>query len=350
MKILVTGGAGFIGSHLVDLLKERNHDVRILVRKGEIHPAYKKDINPEILEHVKKMDVEIFHGNLLDKKSLEKACKGVDIVYHLAAIAHEYKGLPINIYYDVNVHGTRNLLNICLKNNVKRFVYVSSIEACGPSIDGNPVTEKTELHPVCLYGKSKLGGEVISLYYYKKFGLPVTVVRPPMIYGDRNPLLVRFFRRIKSGIFPIFGSGETSFEFCYVKNQAYGIYLAGKKKEAEGETYFISEGSYKIKDVVKATGEVMGIDLKIINLPKHIGYLIGLSFEIFNKLLPFHPFRVRGTGRPYISRRTISWTTNNMYICDNSKAKRELDFKPLFSLKEGLKKTIKWYEEKKLIS
>lgn len=349
MKILVTGGAGFIGSHLVDLLTEKNHDVRVLVRRGEVHPAYKDDTGPQILEHIKNLNVKIVYGNLLDKKTLEAACKNVDIVYHLAAIAHEYKGLPIKSYYDVNVFGTKNLLDVCLENNIKRFIYISSIEACGPSIDGNPVTEETELHPVCIYGKSKLGGEIISLYYYKKFGLPVTVVRPPMIYGDRNPLHARFFRRIKGGIFAIFGSGETFFEFCYVKNQAYGIYLAGKKKSAIGETYFVSEGSYKIGEVVEAAGEVMGNDLKIIFLPKPVGYLIGLSFEIFNKIFPFPPFRVKETGRPYISRRTIDWTTNDLYICDNSKAKKELNFKPLFSLKEGLKRTVDWYEEESLL-
>jgi len=350
MKILVTGGAGFIGSHLVDLLVEKNHDVRVLVRRGEIHPVYKDDIDPKIIEHVKNLGVEIVYGNLLNKKTLEKACKDVDIVYHLAAIAHEYKGLPIKTYYDVNVLGTKNLLDVCLENDIKRFVYTSSIEACGPSTDGNPVTEKTELNPVCIYGKSKLGGEILSLHYYKKFGLPITVVRPPMIYGDRNPLHARLFRRVKGGIFTIFGSGETFFEFCYVKNQAYGIYLAGKKRRAIGETYFISEGSYKIKEVVETAGKVMKNDLKIIFLPKSVGYLIGLSFEAFSKIFPFPPFRVKGTGRPYISRRTINWTTNDLYICDNSKAKKELDFKPPFSLKRGLERTIEWYERGGLLS
>lgn len=348
MKILVTGGAGFIGSHLVDLLVEKKYDVRVLVRKGEIHPAYKTSTEPEILQHVKNLGAEIVYGNLLDKRSLENAVKDADMVYHLAAIAHTYEGLPRKIYFDVNVLGTKNLLDACVNNGVKKFVYTSTIESCGPSLDGKPVTEKKSPKPVCVYGQSKLGGEVISLYYHQKYGLPVVVVRPPMIYGDRNPLLVRFFRTVKKGIFPIFGSGNSLFEFCYVKNQAYGMYLAGEKG-ASGEIYFISEDSYRIKDVVKKTGEAMGIDLKIIYLPKPIGYSIGLSCEILSNIFPFPPFRVRGTGRPYISRRTIKWTTNDLYICDISKAKKELGYSPQIPLKEGLERTIKWYKEKNLL-
>ncbi len=350
MKMLVTGGAGFIGSHLVELLIKKGHKVRVLVRKGKVHPAYKDDVNPETLQFVKGLDAEIVYGNLLNKKNLEKACRGVDIVFHLAAIAHEYEGLPEKIYFDVNVLGTKNLLDACLKNKIKRFVYVSTIEACGPSVDGKPVTEKTELRPVCLYGRSKLGGEILCLHYHKKFGLPVTVIRPPMIYGDGNPLHVRLFRNVKKGIFPIFSSGKSLFEFCYVKNQAYGIYLGGIKKRAIGNVYFISEGSYKIKDVVKTAGEVMGVDLRILFIPRTIGYLIGLSCEALGRIFPFSPFRVKGTGRPYISRRTIRWTTSDMYVCDASKARKELGYKPPFSLKGGLKRTAEWYEKKGLLS
>lgn len=351
MKILVTGGTGFIGSHLVDLLAKKNYDIRVLVRKGEVHPAYKDEASKDadILNHVKKLGVEIVYGNLSDKNSLENACKGVDVVYHLAAVAHEYDGLPAQVYFSVNTFGTKNLLDASLNNGIKRFVYTSSIEACGPSIDRKPLTEKTKLHPSILYGKSKLGGELLSLYYYKKFGLPITIIRPPMIYGDRNPLHARLFRTIKKGVFPIFGSGKTFFEFCYVKNQVHGIYLASKKKKAIGKTYFISENSYRIKDVVEAAGEAMDIDLKIIYLPKTVGYLVGLSFEVLSKVFRFPPFRIKETGRPYISRKTINWTTNDMYVCDISKAKKELGFKPIFSLKEGLEKTIEWYKEKGII-
>ena len=349
MKALVTGGAGFIGSHLVDLLIEKNYNVRVLIKKGKVHPAYKKDKDPEILGHVKNLDVKIVYGNLLDKKSLERACNDVDIVYHLAAIAREYEGLPAQIYYEVNTLGTKNLLDVCLKNNIKRFIYISTKDVCGPSLDGKPLTEKTELHPVIVYGKSKLGGEILSLYYYKKFGLPVTIIRPPLIYGERYPHLARFFRRVKKGIFPIFGSGETLFEFCYVKNLAHGIYLAGKNRKAIGKIYFISEESYKIREVVEAAGEAMGVDLKVICLPKSVGYSIGLICEVLNRIFPFPPFRVKETGRPYFSRRTVEWTTEALHACDISKAKKELGYKPLFSLKEGLKRTIEWHEEKGLI-
>lgn len=142
---------------------------------------------------------------------------------------------------------------------------------------------------------------------------------------------------------------KTAFEFCYVKNLVHGIYLAGKNREAVGQIYFISEDSYEIKEVVKATGEVMGVDLKIICLPKLVGYTVGLTCEILSKILPFPPFRVKETGRPYFSRRTVEWTTEALHACDISKAKKELGYKPLFSLEEGLKRTIEWHEKRGLI-
>ncbi len=348
MKVLVTGGAGFIGSHLVDLLVEKNYDIKVLVREGEVHPKYNDDNNPEILEYVKSLGVEIVYGNLLDKNSLLKACRDVDMVYHLAAIAHEYAGLPRNVYFDVNVKGTKNMLDACLENNIEKFIYVSTIEATGPSTDGKPVTEETKPKPVCVYGMSKLGGEVLALYYGKKYGMDVRVARPPMTYGDRSPHLSRFFRTVKKGIFPIFGSGETLFEFCYVGNQAYGIYLVAEKGKP-GEIYFISEESYKIREVVEKAGEVMGVDLKIITIPKPIGYTIGLSCEILAKIFPFPPFRVRETGRPYVSRRTVWWTTADRYICSIEKAKRELGYKPIYTLEEGLRRTIAWYMERGIV-
>jgi len=331
------------------LINEDHENLIFVVRKGKAHPAYDDKTDPGILEHEKKLGVEIVYGNLLDKKSLEKSCEGIDTVYHLAAIAREYEDLPTQVYYEVNTFGTKNLLDACLKNKVKRFVYISTKDACGPSLDGKPLTETTEPHPTIVYGKTKLGGEILSLYYYKKFGLPVTIIRPPLIYGERYPLLARYFRTVKKGIFPIFGSGETSFEFCYVKNLVHGIYLAGRNRKAIGQTYFISEGSYKIREVVRATGEVIGVDLKIICLPKLVGYLIGLTCETLNNIFPFPPFRVKETGRPYFSRRTVEWTTEALHACDISKAKKELGYKPLFSLKEGLKRTIEWHEEKGLI-
>jgi UDP-glucose 4-epimerase len=349
MKVLVTGGAGFIGSHLVDFLVDKGYEVNVLIRKGDVHPSYKDDQPKEILKHIKNLKVNLFYGNLLDKNSLKDACKDVEKVYHLAAIAHEYEGLPEKIYFDVNVEGTKNLLDVCMKNDVKRFLFTSTIEATGPSVDGKPVDEETKPNPVCIYGKSKLEGENLCKDYKEKYNFPISIVRPPMIYGDRNPLHERLFKNVKRRVFPVFDGGETLFEFCYVKNQAYGMYLINEKKKAIGETYFISEGSYKIKEVVRKAAEVMGVDLKIISIPKSFGYLMGLAGEILSIILPFPPFKVRGTGRPYISRRTIWWTTNSIYICDNSKAKKELGYKPPFSLEKGLEKTIKWYEKNGII-
>lgn len=348
-KALVTGGNGFIGSHLVDLLLDKGFEVNILVRKGYMHPAYFDINDPKINAHLKNRGVKFFYGNLNEKDSLKSALKDVEYVFHVAGVAYPYHGLPDYVYYQTNVQGTKNLYDSCKGMKLKRFVYVSSIEAAGPSKDGRPLTEKSSRNPTDAYGRSKRDAELWLLENYKKDKIPVTIVRPPMTYGERSPLLERLFKYVKKGLFPMFGKGDASFEFCYVKNLVYGMYLAGIKEKAVGNIYFISEGSYKIIDVVNEIAKVMDVELKVIHIPRPIAYCVGYMMEILNKILPFYPFRGKQTGSPIFSRKSVDWITNDRYICSIEKIKKDLVYKPVYSREEGIRKTVKWYEEEQLI-
>ena len=147
----------------------------------------------------------------------------------------------------------------------------------------------------------------------------------------------------------MFGSGNAYFEFCYVKNLVYGMYLAGIKKEAAGNIYFISEGSYKIIDVVNEIANVMNVKLKVMHIPKWIAYCLGICMEFLNFVFPFYPFRGKETGSPIFSRKSVDWITQDRYICSIEKIKKELGYKTLYLRREGIRNAVRWYKEKGLI-
>jgi len=334
MKVFVTGGTGFIGSHLVDrLVAEGNEVVCLAIKTSDI-------------SHLKELGVEIVFGDLRNKKSLVNVARDVDVVFHLAALARAYEYLGEKDYIETNVEGTRNLLEAFKNHNIDRLINISSIEAVGGTA-GRPLTEESPCHPVGIYGQTKRGGELVTLEYYQKYQMPTTIIRLPMTYGPRNTLLwPRLFNIVRKGFYPIVGNGNTKFEFCFVGNEVEGMIRAAKTKNIDGEVFFISdEKSYRIKEVLNTIAKEMDVNLNIIQLPYSLAYTIAITFESLNKIFKFYPFSVPETGRPAFSRKTIRWTTKDTWICDISKAKKVLKYKPPFSLREGLRKTIEWYKE-----
>ena len=345
----VTGGAGFIGSHLSELLLDKGWKVKVLIREGHVHDTYHDIVYGEVVNMLKEKGAEIYYGDLTDLNSFSSGIKGVDVMFHVAGIAYPYHGLPDNFYYDVNTEATKNLAEYCNKVGVKRFLYISSIEAAGPSLDGKPLVEGSSRNPTDAYGQSKKDSEDFLLDFSKKNKMEVTIVRPPMTYGERSPLNARLFNIMKTGFFPQFGKKDAYFEFCYVKNLVKGIYLAGTEKKSKGEVYFISEESYKIMETMKLIGEKFGRDLKIIRIPKKIAYVLGSFSELLNKALPFYPFRGKETGSPIFSTKTVDWVTNDQYICSIDKARKDLGYNPDYAREEGVQRTLNWYKEKGLI-
>ncbi|MDD5529967.1 MAG: GDP-mannose 4,6-dehydratase [bacterium] len=334
MKILITGGAGFIGSHLVELLVKNGHTVRVLVKPNEKTTFLSPNHS------------EIIYGDIREEELLKVATREIDIVYHLASVPRLIKTVLPQEYKSVNTDGTRTLLEVSKRAGVQKFIYVSTIEAVGPSIDGNPLNEKTAPNPVNIYGKSKWEAEKITTEYYTKHGMHTVIVRLPMIYGPHSLLqLQRLFKIINKGYYPLIGDGKTLMEFCYVKNIVLGIKLAGEKGKA-GETYFISdERSYSIEEVVKEIANQLNIDLQILYIPVPIAMGVGVFFEFLSKIFRFPPFRVKETGKAPFSRSTVEWTSKNTFFCDTSKVKRELGYKPTYTLSDGIKETIMWYRE-----
>ncbi len=325
-KILVTGATGFIGSHLAEKFLSKGGKIRCLVLK-------KDDIlgkeNEKRAEMLKEKGAEIVYGDLRDKKSIEEALREIKTVYHLGGIG---RPMPFarKIFFDVNFKGTRNLLESCVEKGIKKVIFVSSISAIGFSRDGKAMDEKTKCIPVSIYGESKLEAEKIALDFADK-GMNTTIIRPPMVFGERDFQFLTLFRAIKTGLFPLLNP-ETKFEFCYVRNLIDGIILVGKKGR-NGEIYNFSDNA-------KTTGEVFRKIAKKENarlidfVPAFSVRMAGLFMEALAKIT---------CKKPIFNRNTAIWMMKSNVI--NSAKIKKLGYKPRFGIDEAIEKTIRWYKE-----
>ena len=324
MSALVTGATGFIGRHLVPKLLESGQKVRCLVR------------GPSALHKLDGLDVEFVPGDLSDPLSLSRAVSGVEYIFHLAGLTKTNRS---HEYYDVNARGTENLANAAAREGrgIKRFVFISSHAAAGPSLNGDPITEEQEPNPVSHYGKSKLLGEKAVLG--RSGQMPVVVLRPTSVYGPGDKDLFLFFKAIKKGIFPYWGACRYS--LLFVEDLVQGIMAAAGAPEdkSAGKVFFLSDGNvYTNGEIAAAIAEAFrekggpnGKKPLKIPLPRFLfpaaaffSALAGKDSGIINK------DKLREMGFP-------DW------CCDPGRAMREIGFLPKITLKEGVKWTADWY-------
>lgn len=329
MKVLITGASGFIGSHLAEKLSQRGINVRCLVRP---------ESNIDFLKRMK--NIELFEGDLLKPDSFLPALRGVEKVFHLAAVSQTREDVDYSFFQKYIVQPTKNLALSALENKVKKFIFYSSIEAVGlrkASALEKPIDETATPSPETKYGRAKLEAEQLLLSYLKK-GLPVVIIRPSVVYGARDithgPL--KLFRSLKSGIFHLVGNGQNWVSWCYVENLIEATTLAAEKPVASYPVYFINdEKPYRFAEIVKAAARVMGVEVSPWKIPLTLAKIACLPTEFTFSLL----------GKdPLVSRSKLRLATQN-FVYDISKAKKELGYRPIYSLDEGIKKTISWYQE-----
>jgi nucleoside-diphosphate-sugar epimerase len=326
MKILITGGNGFIGSHLVEKLVSLDHNVRCLVRKTS-------DLT--FLKGVKDR-IELCFGDLQDKDSLTEIVKGVDKIFHLGGIVRAVKK---ETYYKINAIGTKNLVEaICGVNpGIKKLVYLSSQAATGPSKKGVPVTESDNPAPLTDYGKSKLRGERIVLGY--KMRIPVVIIRPPAVYGPRDRDLFSYFKMVKLGIRPVIGFSERKLNVIYVKDLVEGMIQASETEVANGKVYFLADPKiYTWTELGKIIEEELEVKTLEIRLPPPLVLFVASLFTLCSFF----------TKRPaLINTQKALEIIQKSWLCDPSLAQKELGFCTRFGFREGAWETIKWYKEKR---
>ncbi len=321
---VVTGGSGFVGSHLVDLLLEKGHHVKCLVRKTSN------------LRWLEGKPVEIIDCGLYDKEALKLNLKDCDYLFHVAGIvkAKDWEG-----YYRGNVETTKNLLEAVneVNKSIKRMIIVSSLTACGPSLDGNPVTELTEPHPITRYGKSKYEEEKLAKTYMGSF--PITIIMPHAVYGERDTEIYQFFKTYKGGLLPLIGFNQKKLNLIHVKDLVNGIYLASVSDKAIGQKYFIaSEEIYDWPTIGRAISKAFGRKALTVRLPHLIVYTVALFAEFFSLFSK--------NAATFNLEKAKDWVQKN-WTCSVEKAKNEIGFRQTVSLEEGIKRSIDWYREMK---
>jgi UDP-glucose 4-epimerase len=240
-KILITGGAGFIGSHLVDALSEDNHVV--------VLDNFSSGRRENLLQHDRNPEVEIIEGDVRDLSLLRTITKGISVVYHLAVQCLRVSIKDPMINHEVNATGTLNLCMASLENKVERFIYISSSEAYGTAKVA-PMTEEHPLEPTTVYGASKLAGELYTLAYFRTYGLESMVVRPFNTYGPREhfegaygEVIPKFVIRVLNNEPPIiFGDGSQTRDFTYVTDTVKGIIMASECDEMIAQHVNIARG------------------------------------------------------------------------------------------------------------
>lgn len=323
MKILVTGGTGFTGSALVRRLLSMGHQVRTI--------DYKKGI---VYEELQKEGAEIIIGSITDKSLVDKTTEGIEFVFHVAAAFRELD-VPNEHYFNVNVNGTRYVMEAAMKHNVKKVVYCSTQGVHG-HISNPPGDENSPIAPEDYYQKTKYEGELVVHEFLKK-GFKATIIRPTAIYGPGDPeRFFMIFKRVKKGYFPMFGKGETFYHPIYIDNLIDAFVASMDLEKGNGETYIIAdEEYYPIKELVKRIGKAMGIDVKIKYYPLTPLIIVGHICEKICK-----PFKIA----PPIFPRRVDWF-RQVRAFKIGKAKKELGYQPKIGIDEGLKRTAEWYKK-----
>ena len=319
-KALVTGASGFVGSHLVDRLIERGRVVRCLVRPTSD------------LRYLKHAGTEFVYGGLDAATDWGAAFEDVDTVYHVAGLTFARRRKD---YFTVNHRGTETIITAALehRNSIKKFVYVSSLAAVGPARDGRMVDEQTQPAPITAYGRSKLLGE--EAVYAVQDLLPVTVVRPPAVYGPRDYALYELFKAIARGLSLTIGRPDKLVSLVHASDLAEGIILAGQSNASTGRTYFISsEEVYSLRAITELLSKIFNRRVREIAIPRTVAYGVATAAEAAAALL----------GRtPVINRDKVTDLSQLFWGCSIERARSELGYNQRVPLEEGLRNTIAWY-------
>ena len=310
-KALVTGADGFIGSHLVEYLVKQGIEVRSLVQYNSFNSYGWLDSS------LVKNDIEIISGDIRDDHQCRELVKGVDTIFHLAAlIAIPFSYSAPKSYVDTNVTGTLNLLNGARDSSIQRFVQTSTSEVYGTALKV-PISEEHPIQPQSPYSASKIAADALVKSFHSSFGLPITIARPFNTFGPRQsaraviPTVISQIAAKNTSI--KLGDTRPTRDFNFVEDTCKGLYLVGSSPSTLGETVNIgSNFEVSIGETVELISKLMGRKISIESDPARM--------------------------RPKDSEVNRLW-------CDNEKIKALTGFEPSFSFESGLKKTIDWFME-----
>ena len=323
MKVLVTGGTGFTGKAFVKRLIDEGHEVVALDYKEGLKTA-----------EIRSWGAEVIIGSVTEKDIVERCMGGVEIVHHLAAAFRELN-VPNTYYKEVNVEGTRNVLEAAFDQKVKKFIYCSTCGVHG-NIDHPPGGEDAPIQAADYYQQTKYEAEPIVNEFFKK-GMKTVILRPAAIYGPGDPeRFLMIFKRVAKGTFPMFGSGKTLYHPLYIDNLIDAFMMAMEDGKGDGEAYLIADEEYiEIEQLVSKVGEALNVNVTIPHYPIIPLIIAGHMCEKVCK--PFH------ITPPIFPRRVDWYRQNRAFKID--KAKRDLGYQAKVGIDEGLRRTAEWYRK-----
>jgi len=322
MIALVTGCTGFIGSILTEKLVEEGWQVHCLVRKTSS------------LEYLQNQPVNLLYGDI-SSSSLELFSGVIGEITHVFHIAGVTKAVRPEHYFQTNGLNTCHLLQACALHakRLRRFIYLSSLAAAGPSPDGSPGREGDAPHPVSMYGRSKLEGEICCAKF--KSQLPITIIRAPVVFGPRSRDLLQYLKPLKRGIRLRFRQDSNLLSLVHVHDLVRGILIAAVHPKAPGETYFIANPEpYTWSQLFDSIAKLVNRKTIPITIPLWMLSLAAALSGLYSKL----------SGKPgMLNFDKLDEIRNRFWVCSTEKVREQLGFTTSMSLAEGLRQNIDWY-------
>jgi nucleoside-diphosphate-sugar epimerase len=320
MKSLVTGASGFVGSHLVDSLTAVGDQVRILVRPT----SNLQWVSPQAERCV---------GDIVDPESVRKAIRGVDRVFHCAALVSDW-GDPA-VFRATNVGGTKLLLDAALGAGVKKFVHVSTTDVYG--YPGRFVTEDAPFrYRGWPYGDTKIDAEKL-VWEYAGRGLPTTVLRPATVYGPRAPVVTEIVKLLRQREMVFIGSGNTNAGLCHVDNLVAGLLLAGRPDRGRHRAYNIEDGlGVTWRGFTNRLAMMLALAPVRTRIPRRVAYVAGWALESWGRLR-------NQSSRPLVTRMSVELLGTDQSF-SNERARLELGWYPAVGFEQGMSRMQPWLD------
>lgn len=328
MRILVTGGTGFIGSRLSLRCARRGDRVRVLAQENT-------DAESSNREELEAAGIELQLGSVTDPAAVGRAMKDIDVVFHLAATQHEMN-VPDEKFRNVNVGGTRNVLEAAEAAGVRRVVHGSTIGVYGRP-DG-VVDEQSPVEPDNIYGVTKLEGERLALSWTDR--VPVVAIRIPEVFGPGDRRLLKLFRALEKNAFFMIGPGRNLHHLIYVGDLVDGLLTAAESSEAAGELFVLAGPQAVSTDrMVRAVADAVGGRGPRFRAPLWPFVILATVMEV-----TLRPLGVQ----PPLHRRRLDFFRKSFEL-SAAKARDVLGFTPSVDFEEGARRTAEWYRSEGLL-
>lgn len=325
MHVLITGGTGFIGSRLALKCLERGDSVRVLGQENNAPEAQNRKL-------IETRGANVTLASVTNRERIFELIQGVDLVYHLAAAQHE-ANVPDQRFWDVNVAGTKNILEASVDAGVKRFVHGSTIGVYGSPSQG-PLNENSPLTPDNIYGVTKLEGERLVQLFSEK--IPAVIIRISETYGPGDRRLLKLFRAIKKNIFFVVGNGRNFHHPIYIDDLTDALVLAAIAEKAPGRIFVLAgKEALTTNEMVRTIATELGVKTSKIRIPLS---LVSLLATVAENIL--RPMRIQ----PPIHRRRLDFFRKS-FSFSTEEAFNNLAFIPKQTFKQGVQQTARWYTE-----